>query len=244
VTDAARFAAGDCLRCGARLSGEYCAACGQRRARRLDVARVLRESGAKVVDLDNRAWRTLRVLVTRPGEVARAYAGGDRAGWTNPFLLLIAVATVFVFVVHALDIQLRTPWGPPPPELRRLANLALSATAYLMFLIFLPVAWVQSRLFRADGMNAAECYVFLLYWYSLHLLCTTLGGMAGALHGIHGGWLSALSLGLLVWCLSGFYRRFGPGMVAKAAVLYACYFAVFAALGVTLFTLARKLGFA
>jgi hypothetical protein len=56
------------------------------------------------------------------------------------------------------------------------------------------------------------------------------------------GWQSLLSLGLLLWCLAGFYRRFDLGLVLRGLAVYASYFLALAAAGVTLFTLGRHAG--
>ena len=69
-----------CLRCGAALDGKaFCAACGQRRAQRLELGRVVADMLGQFAQLDTVFLRTLVGMSRSPGRVARAYVRGDRA---------------------------------------------------------------------------------------------------------------------------------------------------------------------
>ncbi len=79
----------DCSNCATPLAGRFCHTCGQnavpteRSLFRL-VVRWLREA----LDLDGRLFASLRLLVTRPGALSRAYMQGRRTDYLGPLRLL------------------------------------------------------------------------------------------------------------------------------------------------------------
>ena len=91
-------AGGNCLNCGAELTGPYCARCGQ-------AAHVHRTLGAfwhdllhGVLHFEGKIWRTLPLLAWRPGELTRRYIAGERARFVSP----IAIFLFSVFMMFAV----------------------------------------------------------------------------------------------------------------------------------------------
>ena len=90
-----------CASCDAELQGRYCSECGERALgpdefsiRRL-VAEALRDAAA----LDSKLWRSLRLLVTQPGELTRRYMSGRRVGLVGPVQLFLTCNLIY-FVVQ------------------------------------------------------------------------------------------------------------------------------------------------
>jgi hypothetical protein len=88
----------NCLNCGAPLSGPYCGQCGQH-------AHVHRTLGAffhdllhGVFHLEGKIWRTIPLLVWKPGELTRRYIDGQRASFVSP----IALFLFCVFLMFAI----------------------------------------------------------------------------------------------------------------------------------------------
>jgi hypothetical protein len=103
-------AQGGCLNCGTALIGHYCYECGQS-------AHVHRTVGAIWHDLlhgafhfEGQVWRTLPMLVARPGELTRRYVHGERARFVSPIAL-------FLFSVFAMFTTLSILGIAPPAEL-------------------------------------------------------------------------------------------------------------------------------
>jgi Protein of unknown function (DUF3667) len=92
---------GACPNCGAELHGEYCSACGQPAHLHRTLGHMVEEFLHGILHFDTRAWRTLPLLVFRPGTLTREYIHGKRARYISPlamFLLLIfTMFAVFAF---------------------------------------------------------------------------------------------------------------------------------------------------
>lgn len=97
---------GPCVACGAPLSGDYCAACGEQRPRPGDLT--LRHAITESFDvLDSRAVRTFGALVRRPGRLTADYAAGRRRAWLTPFQTFI-IANVIFFAAAGLGLPVVT----------------------------------------------------------------------------------------------------------------------------------------
>ena len=92
---------GACLNCGAPLVGSYCHDCGQKG----HVHRTLRGFGHdllhSVLHFEGKIWRTLPMLVWRPGELTRRYVEGERARFVSPIALFLFSAFL-MFAVFSL----------------------------------------------------------------------------------------------------------------------------------------------
>jgi len=85
-----------CANCGARVTGEYCAECGQLVADfHRPILGLVRDSLADSLSLDGRIARTLPALLFRPGRITRAYLEGKRARYVPPFRLFLLASLLF-----------------------------------------------------------------------------------------------------------------------------------------------------
>jgi hypothetical protein len=88
-----------CPNCNELLWGQYCASCGQRaRARMITFWELLKDAGDLLASLDSRIWRTLGLLMFRPGRLTLDYLQGKRARFVPPMRLFIATTLVFFFI--------------------------------------------------------------------------------------------------------------------------------------------------
>jgi len=93
---------GACLNCGTALVGPHCHQCGQQ-------AHVHRTLGAFFHDLvhgllhfEGKIWRTLPLLVWKPGRLTREYIDGRRASYVSPIALFLFVVFLTFAGFHAL----------------------------------------------------------------------------------------------------------------------------------------------
>jgi hypothetical protein len=87
--DHGHFAESACLNCGTALQGPHCHQCGQ-------AAHLHRTLGAFMHDLlhgalhfEGKTWKTLPMLVAKPGELTRRYIEGERARFVSPMALFL-----------------------------------------------------------------------------------------------------------------------------------------------------------
>lgn len=103
--DAALTDARPCANCNELLWGQYCAGCGQRaRVRMITFWELVKDAGDLLASLDSRLWRTLSLLLFRPGRLTLHYLQGKRARFVPPARLFIASSIVF-FSIATLNTR-------------------------------------------------------------------------------------------------------------------------------------------
>ena len=89
-----------CANCDSQLAGQYCAICGQRtKNRMITLWELIREASDIIVSLDSKLWRTLTLLLFRPGRLTRDYLEGKRARYVAPLRLFLGLTLLFFFLV-------------------------------------------------------------------------------------------------------------------------------------------------
>jgi hypothetical protein len=88
-----------CANCGTPLAGPYCHACGQRGHLHRSLLHLAEEVLHGVLHFDTKAWRTLPLLVARPGLLTRRYIDGQRARHVPPLALFLFTMFLMFFVV-------------------------------------------------------------------------------------------------------------------------------------------------
>lgn len=91
----------DCLNCGAALTGPFCSHCGQRDVPPHPTTKELvGDAYDELVGWDGKFARTLRLLLTRPGELTVAAIEGQRTRHVRPVKLYLSCSVLF-FLVQA-----------------------------------------------------------------------------------------------------------------------------------------------
>ncbi len=97
----------DCLNCGTALSGRFCHGCGQA----ADVHRTLVAFGHDllhgVFHLEGRIWRTVPMLVWRPGKLTRDYIAGQRARYVSPIAAFLFATFLLFAAIHTVQPPLK-----------------------------------------------------------------------------------------------------------------------------------------
>ena len=92
-----------CRNCGADASGLYCPQCGQETRIALPTVReLMRDAAGRLVALDGRLWRTLYVLMFRPGMLTREYLHGRRKRYVRPARLFFIMSLLLVAAIRLL----------------------------------------------------------------------------------------------------------------------------------------------
>ena len=187
-----------CPTCNSTVSTRYCSNCGESppNARDLTLRGLVDQIFHALSSIDGRLLRSIRCLLTRPGELTVAYVRGQRMPYVGPIQLFL-IANVLFFAVQSLtsanifssslDSHLHhQDWSALAQELvaRRLEMLGTTLDAYaptfdhavvlnaksLIVLMVLPFALVLPVVFRAARQPFVAHAVFSLHLYAFVLL--------------------------------------------------------------------------
>lgn len=100
---------GDCPNCGARITGRFCSNCGQHAHPNRKLTGVITEFLHGLWNFDTKAWRTIPMLIARPGTLTRNYVYGKRARYLAPL-------TMFLFAIFLMFFAFST--INPPQNIR------------------------------------------------------------------------------------------------------------------------------
>jgi hypothetical protein len=94
---------GECLNCRAKLAGPYCAACGQKAVTPNPTFHdFMHEFTHETLHIDGRIWRSLWLLLSRPGFLTREHCTGRRARYLAP-LRLYLIFSILTFATMGLN---------------------------------------------------------------------------------------------------------------------------------------------
>ncbi|MEM9169395.1 MAG: DUF3667 domain-containing protein [Pseudomonadota bacterium] len=94
-----------CQNCGTALIGEHCHMCGQsayepRRA----VIGLVQDFFVDTLAIDGKLFRTIWLLLTRPGRLARRFLDGQRVRYSPPFRLYLFASVFFFLAVFDFNV--------------------------------------------------------------------------------------------------------------------------------------------
>jgi hypothetical protein len=97
-----------CANCSASLSGEYCAACGQKRIdpQEWSIRHWANEVFQEVGNFDSKVLRSVSALFLRPGFLTREWLDGRRVPYISPLRLYLIATAIFFFLSHVVDFNL------------------------------------------------------------------------------------------------------------------------------------------
>lgn len=161
-----------CPNCGAEVLGPYCFQCGQRYVSHVAPLRSLfSEVLDEVFSLDNRLWRTLKMLVLRPGHLTEAYINGQQIRYVSP-LRLYLIFSVFYFFVAALVGRTNFLFIHFNMD-ESTVDLA-KVLPRIMFVIVPGIALLLKGLYRRQRRLYAEHLIFALHVHAFWFILFTL----------------------------------------------------------------------
>jgi len=94
---------GDCSNCGAKLTGPFCAQCGQHAYPRRKLIHVIGELAHGIFYLETKTWRTLPMVLFRPGTLTRDYVFGKRARYLSPLTMFLFAIFIMFFAFSTIE---------------------------------------------------------------------------------------------------------------------------------------------
>lgn len=91
----------NCLNCGAALTGPFCHECGQHAHVHRTLSAFFHDFLHGVLHFEGKIWRTLPLLVWRPGDLTRRYIDGQRAHFISPIALFLFSVFLMFAVLSA-----------------------------------------------------------------------------------------------------------------------------------------------
>nr|WP_229521341.1 DUF3667 domain-containing protein [Massilia sp. IC2-477] len=99
-----------CKNCGATTQGNYCHQCGQAAHLHVPSAReFLHEFLAHYVALEGKLWKSLALLLFKPGFLSREYIEGRRVRYLEPLRLYLSFSIIFFALVKFSGAELFDP---------------------------------------------------------------------------------------------------------------------------------------
>ncbi|HKW83887.1 MAG TPA: DUF3667 domain-containing protein, partial [Burkholderiaceae bacterium] len=122
---------GSCRNCGAALRGAYCHACGQAAHIHRSLLHLAEEVLHGVLHFDAKGWRTLPLLVARPGLLTRRYVDGQRVRYVSPLALFLFTVFLMFFAASLANHPTKVYTNPAEAlvELRKAVDEARQAEA-------------------------------------------------------------------------------------------------------------------
>ena len=95
--------ASTCANCAAPLAGAFCHQCGQRAHLHRSLLHLGEEFLHGMFHFDAKGWRTVPMLVGRPGQLTRRYIEGHRTRFVSPLALFLFMVFLMFFVVSSVS---------------------------------------------------------------------------------------------------------------------------------------------
>jgi hypothetical protein len=94
---------GDCANCATPLTGSFCHTCGQRAHVHRSLLHFGEELAHGLLHFDAKGWRTLPLLIAKPGKLTRDYIDGKRTRYVSPLALFLFMVFFMFFVVSSVS---------------------------------------------------------------------------------------------------------------------------------------------
>ncbi|RHW16777.1 DUF3667 domain-containing protein [Sphingomonas gilva] len=116
---------GQCLNCGTALIGSHCHRCGQSGHIHRSLGAIWHDLAHGVLHVEGKIWRTLPLLIVRPGELTRRYVTGERVRFLSPLALFLFSVFLMFATISALGGDIVPPDMNPQQRATTLETMNL-----------------------------------------------------------------------------------------------------------------------
>lgn len=259
--------AGQCLNCGAVLTGKYCADCGQKKVDRRDlsVRRFFGHLFNELTDLQsNKILRTFGALLFKPGLLTSEYLAGKKGFHIGPVRLYLTFSAIyFLFAWGVLsDVRgggvERTSRNRVVIAMAKQRNIdpqifadrihqraerfagALRFASVLVSGLFLSLLYFKLRKYYVEHL------IFSFHYYSFDFCCKSLFALIYLATAALGAKIPSMVLNFfypvafvyLLFALRRVYRQSWPWTFLKSLILFICETVLFFAVNIGGFIIA------
>jgi hypothetical protein len=94
-----------CLNCGTEVAGRFCQQCGQENVEvKESFIQLIKHFIEDITHFDGKLWKTLKLLLFKPGSLTHLYIQGKRASYIHPIRMYIFVSAVFFLFMFTADV--------------------------------------------------------------------------------------------------------------------------------------------
>jgi hypothetical protein len=200
-----------CPNCNAVMSGHFCSECGQQKivSSELTLGGFVLHAISEVFNIDARFFRTLRLLITKPGFLTSEYLRVRRASYATPTQLYVVITAVFFLASIRVDFDVDS-LVQQVPTLQQ--NIAKRAAA----------EHVSPEIIKDRMNNTLENYIpfYTLFIIVFFALCLRL---------VYRAWyyiehlvfaLHFITAVLMVWIFSIILEAFIPALSQNLSILF------------------------
>lgn len=164
-----------CLDCGTELVGPYCHTCGQEvREPEPPAGSLIREMVADAVGADAATWRSLRLLLLRPGALTEEYLSGRRQRHLSPIRVYLLASALFVTLAVLTPADSSMIRVDPPAELADRADAfretVLDIWPWFLVLMLPAFAAVHAIVLMGVRATFTRALVFTLHVHAFGFL--------------------------------------------------------------------------
>ena len=234
-----------CLNCGIAVAGSYCSACGQKVTPVAPtLGYLLREATHELLDVDGKIFRSVRLLLTKPGFLTREVLAGRRASYVSPIRLyltfsVIALAAGAIGVIDTSDV--RVTYTPDPgevltPEIEaRMAetsqavNEALKVWVPRAMFVLVPLFAALVMLFRRSiGRTYPQHFYFAVHVHAVWLFANAVSTLLDAVPlpyvgPVAGGIIGVFSTGYFMIAFHRVYETTVWGTIWRSGLIGSIY---------------------
>ena len=95
----------DCLNCGTEVAGRFCQQCGQENVEvKESFFQLLIHFIEDLTHFDGKLWKTLKLLLFKPGSLTQLYIDGKRASYIHPIRMYLFISAVFFLFMFTGEV--------------------------------------------------------------------------------------------------------------------------------------------